>query len=102
MAAAVFEISRPQRLSVAEKVEVDSQYYDFVQFAEKRLQQTGSCFESEVFSAFRTEIPGYRDSDHPSDATLRQFVKKWAPKSRRTANGFFKNVSLKERIDPFK
>ena len=30
-----------------------------------------------------------------TDLTLRQFIKRWAPRSKRTRNGFFKKVSLK-------
>ena len=40
------------------------------------------------------------------DATLRQFIRNWAkqfyfPTAERTSNGFFKKISLKERVDPF-
>ena len=101
MAAGVFEISRPERMSASRKAVLDAQFADFVQFAEGRLQRTGSCHESEVFAAFRTEVEGYRNPENTSDLTLRRFVQQWAPQSKRTSKGFLKKLSVKPRLDPF-
>ena len=101
MAAGVFEVSRPQRISAGEKEILDAQFEDFVRFAGTRLQRSGSCHESEIFRAFRTEVPGYRDKEALTDFTLRQFVQQWAPGIKRTSNGFFKTLSLLPRVDPF-
>lgn len=40
------------------------------------------------------------------DTTLRQFIRNWAkqyvyPTAERTSTGYFKKISLRERIDPF-
>ena len=102
MAAGVFEVSRPQRISAEEKEILDAQFEDFVRFAEARLQRSGSCHESEIFRAFRTEVPGYRDKEALTDITLRLFVQQWAPGTDRTSNGFCKKLSLLPRVDPFR
>jgi hypothetical protein len=70
-------------------------------FADKRLQRSGRCHESEVFAAFRTSLPGYRSPDLLPDATLRSMVRNWHPGVERSANGYLKNLSLVPRVDPF-
>ncbi len=77
-----------------------------VQFADERLQPRGSCHETEIFTAFRRSNARYRREDTLPDATLRRFIRTWAkqyiyPTAERTGNGFFKRISLRERIDPF-
>lgn len=70
------------------------------------MQPRGSCHETEIFNAFRKSNARYRSEDTLSDQTLRQFIRSWAkqyvyPTAERTGNGFFKRISLRERIDPF-
>ena len=36
-----------------------------------------------------------------SDETLRSMVRNWAPDAERTAKGFYKNISVIARVDPF-
>lgn len=77
-----------------------------VEFANERLQPRGGCHETEIFSAFRRSNARYRTEEALPDVTLRQFIRRWAkqyiyPTAERTGNGFFKRISLRERVDPF-
>ncbi len=59
-AAFVYEVGRPRRLSVTEARQLEGQWQDFSGFADRRLQRTGRCHESEVFGPFRREFAKYR------------------------------------------
>lgn len=72
-----------------------------VGFAKERLQRSGRCHESEVFAAFRRELPKYRSPEVADDEQLRSFVRSWHPKASRSASGFLKGVSVAARVDPF-
>lgn len=43
-----------------EAVQLETQWQDFAVFANRRLQRTGRCHESEVAAAFAREDPRYR------------------------------------------
>lgn len=65
-------------------------------FADRQLQRSGRCHESEVFAAFR-RAPGngrYRSLDTLPDSTLRDMVRNWHPGVERTRTGYLKNMSL--------
>eukprot|EP00210_Caulerpa_lentillifera_P004059 g3872.t1 len=98
MAAGLFEVGRPPRLNLKEKQKLDKQFEDFVEFADQYLQRTGSCHESEIFKNFRNVFNQYEDEETLSDVNLRRFVRQWAPKSKKTGNGFFKKVSLRQKL----
>jgi len=105
--AAIYEVGRPARLTVDEANVLQSQYQDFARFADERLQPKGNCHESEVFKAFRASDAKYRNEETFSDTNLRQFIRNWAkqyvyPTAERTSSGYYKRISLKERIDPFR
>ena len=75
-------------------------------FADERIQPRGSCHETEIFQAFRRSNAKYRTEEALSDNDLRQYIRNWAkqymyPTAERTANGYFKKISLVERTDPF-
>lgn len=70
-------------------------------FANLRLQRSGRCHESEVFAAFRKELPKYRSPEVADDEQLRSFVRNWHPNASRSASGFLKGVSVAARVDPF-
>ena len=72
-----------------------------VGFASVRLQRGGRCHESEVFAAFRKELPKYRSPEVADDEQLRSFVRNWHPNAARSASGFLKGVSIVARVDPF-
>jgi len=84
VAAAVYEVGRPQRLSGSEAVRLEEQWQDFSKFAARRLQRGGRCHESEVWAAFRREHARYRSVEVLSDATLRTMVVNWFPEAERT------------------
>ena len=60
LAAGVYEVGRPRRLSVTEARQLEGQWQDFAAFAGRRLQRGGRCHESEVYGAFRKEFAKYR------------------------------------------
>ncbi|GBF98356.1 hypothetical protein Rsub_11250 [Raphidocelis subcapitata] len=101
VAAAVYEVGRPERLSGAEAIRLEEQWQEFSRFADRRLQRGGRCHESEVWTAFRRDHPRYRSRDALPDATLRTMVVNWFPEAERTRNGFYKNVSLAPYVDAF-
>jgi hypothetical protein len=155
-AAAIFEVGRPKRLSVAEAQTLESQWQDFGKcvsltkvdqnvtrsafmllhdglawwfycllavslhtfpytvlrrnlphrvpaclccaaagFADARLQRSGRCHESEVFTAFRQRFGKYRSADVIPDSTLRDMVRNWHPGVERTRTGYLRNISLR-------
>mmetsp|Transcript_6837 Transcript_6837/g.16523 ORF Transcript_6837/g.16523 Transcript_6837/m.16523 type:complete len:80 (-) Transcript_6837:119-358(-) len=63
-------------------------------FAGDRLQCSGRCHETEVYSAFRKSFARYRSPDVVPDHVLRSMVKKWFPGARRTSKGYYKNLSV--------
>lgn len=71
-------------------------------FAAERLQRGGRCHESEIWKAFEAAHPQFRSAEGKiKDEYLRDMVANWFPQARRTAAGFYKNVSLVPKADPF-
>eukprot|EP00877_Chromochloris_zofingiensis_P010405 jgi/Chrzof1/5618/Cz16g09050.t1 len=101
IAAAVYEVGRPRRLSREEAVTLEAQWQDFAGFADKRLQRGGRCHESEIFSAFRRDFARYRSAEALPDTVLRDMVRNWYPDVERTRTGYYKNVSLRAYVDAF-
>ncbi|WIA21371.1 hypothetical protein OEZ85_000590 [Tetradesmus obliquus] len=96
-AAGIFEVGRPKRLSVAEAQTLESQWQDFAGFADVRLQRSGRCHESEVFTAFRQRFGKYRSADVMPDSTLRDMVALWAAMTAGYIIGF---VDAAGMVDP--
>lgn len=94
MAAGVYEVGRPTRMSKEQAVALELQWQDFATFAEEKLQRSGRCHETEVFRVFRRALPKYRDMEVLDDAVLRQMIKNWHPGVERTASGYYKGLSL--------
>lgn len=101
MAAGIYEIGRPDRLSTEQAVLLEAQWQDFAGFANERLQRTGRAHETEVFRAFRQSFARYRSQESISDATLRDMVRNWHPDAQRTPGGYYKNLAVQARVDPF-
>ncbi len=70
-------------------------------WADERLQKSGQCHESEVYSSFRKQFARYRSPDTLSDAALKDMIRNWHPSASRTANGYYKNISVQAKVDPF-
>eukprot|EP01023_Acetabularia_acetabulum_P026028 TRINITY_DN2478_c0_g5_i3.p2 TRINITY_DN2478_c0_g5~~TRINITY_DN2478_c0_g5_i3.p2 ORF type:complete len:317 (-),score=39.80 TRINITY_DN2478_c0_g5_i3:263-1213(-) len=100
-AAGVYDVGRPVRLSPQEAQVLEDQWQNFYKFAEDRLQAGGRCHESEIYKTFRKESPLYRDEINLSDDRLRSMIRQWAPWAQRTSTGYYKNLSIKAKIDPF-
>ncbi|GAX83120.1 hypothetical protein CEUSTIGMA_g10546.t1 [Chlamydomonas eustigma] len=101
LAAVMYDVGRPRRLSVNDAVRLEGQWQDFARFADQRLQRGGRCHESEVFNAFRREFAKYRREEVISDEELRSMIRNWHPDVERTPKGFLKNLSVIARLDPF-
>ncbi|GAB4824184.1 hypothetical protein N2152v2_011230 [Parachlorella kessleri] len=99
MAAGMYEVGRPQRLSVEEAQLLEEQYQDFVAFADEQLQRTGRCHESEVIRGFRRTKGRYRRASGPesviSDTTIRDMIRSWHRRADRTGSGYYKNLSFR-------
>ena len=59
LAAAVYEIGRPKRLSGAQAAALDEQWADFKAFADARLARKGRCHGSEIELAYRRYSSAY-------------------------------------------
>lgn len=86
LAAGVYEVGRPARLSGAQAAALDAQWVDFRAFADARLARKGRCHASEVETAYRRFSPAYnarrRDdaaANAAGDADLRNFIANWSP-----------------------
>ncbi|EIE27726.1 hypothetical protein COCSUDRAFT_55711 [Coccomyxa subellipsoidea C-169] len=101
MAAAVYEVGRPDRLNPEEAVELESQWQEFARFADARLQRSGRCHESEIRAALKVEVRRFRSPDSLSSSALRDMIRNWHPNAERTASGYYKNLALRQRVDPF-
>lgn len=95
LAAGVYEIGRPERLTREQAIELENQWQDFKEFADNNLQATGRCHESEIFWAFRRRFGRYRTQESLQDGKIRDMVKNWNPNAKRTRTGWYKNMSLK-------
>lgn len=60
MAAGMYEVGRPRRLSVEEAQAKEQQWQEFGRFADERLERRGRCHETEVMRALQREMPKYR------------------------------------------
>lgn len=95
VAASVYEVGRPDRLSVEEAQALEAQWQDFARFADGALARSGRCHETEVFRAFRRAYGRYRSEEALSDARLRDMVRNWWGGAERSRAGWYKNLSLK-------
>ena len=93
--AGLYEVGRPERLSVDEAQILEKQWQDFAGFANDALIPRGRCHESEIFKAFRARFGKYRTQDALSDVRLRDMVRNWNRSVERSNTGFYKNISLK-------
>ena len=57
-------------------------------FAERRLQRSGRCHESEIRAALGREFTRYRSPDTLSDGALRDMIRNWHRGADRTATGW--------------
>ncbi len=104
LAAGVYEVGRPQRLSAAQAVALDAQWTAFRSFADARLARRGRCHVSEVEAAYRRHSPAYRAAaaargaggavNAAGDADLRNFIANWHPGAERSSSGFYKGLSV--------
>eukprot|EP00240_Pyramimonas_obovata_P005887 CAMPEP_0118921680 /NCGR_PEP_ID=MMETSP1169-20130426/879_1 /TAXON_ID=36882 /ORGANISM="Pyramimonas obovata, Strain CCMP722" /LENGTH=337 /DNA_ID=CAMNT_0006862443 /DNA_START=168 /DNA_END=1181 /DNA_ORIENTATION=+ len=104
IAAAVYELGRPERLSVEEAEALEEQWQAFARWADERLERSGRCHFTEVNSAFRSE-PGngrFRTEETLGDTQIRNMIANWAPEATRSSAGYYKGLSVKPRADPFK
>ncbi|KAK9847275.1 hypothetical protein WJX84_011768 [Apatococcus fuscideae] len=97
-AAGLYEVGRPERLSGQEAETLDAQWQEFAAWANERLQRSGQCHESEIFGSFRKQFARYRSPETLSDAALKDMVRNWHPNASRTANGYYKNVSVQAKV----
>ena len=102
LAAGVYEIGRPKRLSGAQQESLEAEWQDFRAFADARLARRGRCHAREVELAYRRFSPAYNarrrggeeSANAAGDADLRNFLANWHPAAERTAGGFYKGISV--------
>ncbi len=93
--AGLYEVGRPERLSVDEAKILESQWQDFKGFADDALIRRGRVHESEIFKAFRARFGRYRTQDALNDIRLRDMMRNWHRGAERSRSGWYKNVSLR-------
>jgi len=102
MAAGVYELGRPTRRSVEEKVKLDDQWQTFATWADTRLVRgEGRCHFTDVERAFRQAHPAYRSKEELGERDLRNMIANWHPAADRTSSGYYKNLSVLPVTDPF-
>jgi hypothetical protein len=98
MAAFVYEVGRPKRLTKTEEIALEAVWNDFSSFADSSLKRSGRCHESEVFKEFRRRYGRYRDSEKLGDPVIRDLIKNWNPAAARSRNGYYNNLSVVSKI----
>jgi len=103
IAAGVYELGRPQRLSVEEAQAAEDQAQEFAVWADCQLSRSGRCHVSEINSAFRTDPKNgkWRSQEALPDRDIVEMIANWAPEATRSSSGYYKGVSVKPRVDPF-
>lgn len=95
MYGAIYELGR--RSATGKRV-ADSEehvYTLFDDFAERRLEPRGMCHLVDVRAAVRND-PKARRLQTLSDERLRRFMRNRFPKARRSPNGFYRGVSVRQ------
>lgn len=98
-AAFVYEVGRPKRLSSEEAELLEKQWVDFKTFADTALSPTGRCHETEIMREFRKRFGKYRSEENLSDARIRDMISNWSSDTKRSRNGYYRNISIKSSID---
>lgn len=66
----------------------------FDEFAERGLRRNGRCHLVDVRAALKADAEA-RAAGQASDAELRQAIKRFAPRARRSPNGFYRGLSVR-------
>jgi hypothetical protein len=98
MLSLVAELGSPERYTSEELDALEARYADFCAFADESLRRGGRCHSTEIERAFRRSGAG-RGAGEVSEKELYAMILNWHPDCARTANGYFKNLSLKEGVD---
>lgn len=85
----VFEAGRSGSMLVRE--EDEDEWVLFCEFAKVRMRTRGRCHLIDVVRAYRDYRGGRLEV---SQDLIRRFVRKWAPKARRSPNGFYRQLSV--------
>lgn len=129
LAAGVYELGRPRRLSVDEQVALEARWKEFKSFADEKLERKGRCHVSDVDKALRGFYPALRRAAEPemtararrraglpeksvtevgpfAEKELREMIANWHPGAERSGSGFYKNLSVRveegsPKTDPF-
>jgi len=100
IAAAFFELIRPQLQSRQDFEFKEAQYAEFESFAEAELDfsPSASCHESDIVRSFRLFYPKYRASSSLiKDEDIERMMRKWG-RFERTPAGYYKGIELKENV----
>ena len=101
VAAAFFEIIRPQLTSREANDASEARFAEFESFATAQLEFApgGSCHETDIVRGFRTFYPKYRpSSDKISDGDIEGMMRRWGwPRGRfeRTPAGYYQGIRLR-------
>ena len=98
MLSLVAELGSPERYTSEELDALEARYADFCAFADESLRRGGRCHSTEIERAFKRSGAG-RGAGEVSEKELYAMILNWHPDCARTANGYFKNLSLKEGVD---
>lgn len=94
--AGVYELARQsaQRslLSSEDRIVFDQ----FRSFASRWLQPSGRCHFVDIKNKLRTELPANPSLRNTSDEQLRRFVKNAFPNAKRSPNGFYRGLSVRQ------
>lgn len=99
MYGGIYELGR--RSAKGKKVSEDESdvYSMFEEFASRRLVPRGMCHLIDVRAAVREDSKARR-LNYISDERLRRFIRNRFPKARRSPNGYYRGVSVRQNTDP--
>lgn len=92
----IYELAR-QSISRSQVSAEDANCYNaFITFADKKLQPRGMCHLLDVRNAIKADPTIWPQLRSLSDVTLHRFVRNRFPKARRSPNGFYRGLSLRQ------
>lgn len=97
MYGGIYELGRWSARGKKIAEDEDDVYTLFAEFADRRLVARGMCHLIDVRAAAR-EDPKARRLNTLSDERLRRFMRNRFPKARRSPNGYYRGVSVRQNI----
>lgn len=94
--AGSYELARQSISRSRVSTEDANSYSAFIKFADRKLQPRGMCHLLDVRNAIKADPTVWPQLRSLSDVTLHRFVRNRFPKARRSPNGFYRGLSIRQ------